>query len=192
KLEGWDADWQDVGNRREAFYNNLPPRNYRFRVVASNNSGVWNETGAVLDFSIAPAYYQTAWFRTLAVATFLLLLWAAYRIRLRVIERHEAEITALNESLMKAQEQERMRIAGELHDGVMQQISALSLMLGTARRQIPSELEAKAAVGEVQLKLIQVGTEVRHLSHDLHPAILKDAGLAEALRGYCQEFSNVR
>src|SRR5262249_9910386 len=59
KLEGWDREWQDVGNRRQAFYNNLPPRNYRFRVIASNNSGVWNEAGASLDFSIAPAYYQT-------------------------------------------------------------------------------------------------------------------------------------
>jgi len=192
KLEGWDHDWQDVGNRRQAFYNNLPPRNYRFRVNASNNSGVWNETGAVFDFSIAPAYYQTAWFRTLAVAMLASLLWVAHRIRLRIVERHEAEISALNERLMKAQEQERIRIAGELHDGVMQQISALSLMLGTARRQIPSELEAKAAVGEVQLKLIQVGTDVRQLSHDLHPAMLKEAGLPEALRAYCEEFTNVR
>src|SRR5262249_33418968 len=46
KLEGWDRDWQDVGTRRQAYYNNLPPRSYRFQVVASNNSGVWNETGA--------------------------------------------------------------------------------------------------------------------------------------------------
>jgi hypothetical protein len=42
KLEGYDRDWQDVGNRRQAFYGNLSPRNYRFRVIASNNSGVWN------------------------------------------------------------------------------------------------------------------------------------------------------
>ena len=64
KLEGYDGDWQDVGNRRQAFYTNLSPTNYRFRVIACNNSGVWNETGASLNFSIAPAYYQTAWFRT--------------------------------------------------------------------------------------------------------------------------------
>jgi hypothetical protein len=63
KLEGFDGDWQDVNNRRQAYYTNLPPGNYRFRAIASNNSGVWNETGAVLDFAIAPAYYQTAWFR---------------------------------------------------------------------------------------------------------------------------------
>ena len=59
KLEGYDGDWQDAGNRRQAFYTNLSPTNYRFRVIASNNSGVWNEAGASLNFSIAPAYYQT-------------------------------------------------------------------------------------------------------------------------------------
>jgi signal transduction histidine kinase/ligand-binding sensor domain-containing protein len=190
KLEGQDADWHDAGDRRQALYNDLRPATYRFRVVASNDAGVWNETGAGLDFSIAPAYYQTAWFRTLAVVMLLSLLWSAYRIRLRVIERHQAEITALNESLMKAQEQERTRIAGELHDGVMQQISALSLVLGTGKRQ--PEADAKKTMADVQRKLIEVGTEVRQLSHNLHPPMLKDAGLPEALRGYCEEFSRVR
>jgi len=67
KLEGWDRDWRNVGNRRQAFYNNLPPRNYRFRVMACNNSGVCNEAGTFLDFSVAPAYYQTWWFRPLCL-----------------------------------------------------------------------------------------------------------------------------
>jgi signal transduction histidine kinase len=168
---------------------NLAPGNYRFRVTASNDSGVWNEEGAVLDFSIAPAYYQTAWFRALAFGALLSSLWAAYRIRLRVVERHQAEISALNERLMKAQEQERIRIAGELHDGVMQQISALGLMLGTGKRQ--SESNAKATMADVQQKLIRMG-EVRQLSHDLHPLALKEGGLPEALRGYCDEFSQLR
>jgi signal transduction histidine kinase/ligand-binding sensor domain-containing protein len=190
KLEGRDRDWQDVGTRRQAYYTDLSPGNYRLRVVASNNSGAWNETGAALDFSVAPAYYQTIWFRTLAVATFLSLLWAAHRTRLRIVERHEAEISALNERLMKAQEQERTRIAGELHDGVMQQISALSLVLGTGKRQ--PEADAKQTMADVQRKLIEVGAEVRQLSHNLHPPTLKDAGLPEALRGYCEDFSHVR
>ena len=67
KLEGRDRDWQDAGNRRQAFYTNLAPGNYRFRVMACNNSGVWNEEGDTLDFSIAPAYWQTNWFRALCV-----------------------------------------------------------------------------------------------------------------------------
>jgi hypothetical protein len=53
KLEGWDSDWQDAGNRRQAFYSNLPPKNYRFRVMACNNSGVWNTAGSSLEFSVA-------------------------------------------------------------------------------------------------------------------------------------------
>jgi signal transduction histidine kinase len=190
-LERRDRDWQDLGTRRQAFYTDLAPGSYRFRVKGSNNGGVWDEDGASLEFSVAPAYYQTSWFRAASAAIFALLLWAGYRVRVGVIERHEADITALNERLMKAQEQERMRIAGELHDGVMQQISALTLMLGTARRQIPEDLPAKAAVGDVQKKLIQVGTDVRQLSHDLHPASLKEQGLPDALRAYCDEFSRV-
>ena len=67
KLEGRDRDWQDVGTRRQAFYTDLGPGTYRFRVIASNNSGVWNEAGATLEFSIAPAYYQTRWFQAAIV-----------------------------------------------------------------------------------------------------------------------------
>jgi len=72
----------------------------------------------------------------------------------------------------------------------MQQISALSLVLGTGKRQ--PEADAKKTMADVQRKLIEVGTEVRQLSHDLHPPMLKDAGLPEALRGYCEEFSRIR
>src|ERR1700746_2923756 len=82
KLEGYDRDWQDVGTRRQAFYTNLSPGNYRFRVRASNNSGLWNEAGASFDFSVAPAYYQTSWFRALVVAALLALLAGFYRLRL--------------------------------------------------------------------------------------------------------------
>ena len=92
KLEGRDRDWQDVGNRRRAFYTDLPPGNYRFRVIACNNSGVWNEQGAALDFAIAPAYWQTNWFRALCVVAFFALLWAVYRARVRQLRRQEKKL----------------------------------------------------------------------------------------------------
>jgi signal transduction histidine kinase len=189
QLEGHDSDWQDVATRRQAFYTNLRPGNYRFRVTASNNSGVWNETGASLAFSVAPAYYQTTWFPVLVVGMLVGVVWTAHRVRLRIVEKHEREISALNERLMKAQEQERIRIAGELHDGVMQEMLAVTMMLGTAKRRIPNESDAKATIDKVQEKLIQVGTDIRQLSHDLHPPILQEAGLPEAVRGYCEQFS---
>ena len=190
KLEGQDRDWREVVNERRVQYSNLPPGDYRFRVIACNESGVWNEAGDTLEFRLAAAYYQTIWFRSLAAATLAALLFAGFRVRMRIVERHAGEITALNERLMKAQEQERARIAGELHDSVMQQITALSLVLGTAKRKIASDAEAKEMVADVQRRLIDVGTEVRELSHDLNPPILKQAGLPEALRGYCESFGN--
>jgi ligand-binding sensor domain-containing protein len=76
QLEGQDRNWREVVNDREVQYSNLPPRDYVFRVSAANNSGVWNEAGDTLHFSIEPAYYQTIWFRALCVTGFLALLWA--------------------------------------------------------------------------------------------------------------------
>ena len=99
KLEGLDYEWQDVGTRRQAFYTNLPPRNYRFLVMACNNSGVWNKQGASMDFTIDPAYYQTSWFRALCVAAFLALLWAAYLMRVRHLQQHERKLRDVVETI---------------------------------------------------------------------------------------------
>ena len=199
KLEGQDKDWREVVNDRRVEYSNLAPKNYRFRVIACNNSGVWNEAGDALNFSIAPTYYQTPWFRTLCVLTFLALLWTVFQIRVRALKRHQAlleqhqtEVRALNEQMVKAQEAERVRIAGELHDGVLQQITSLTLRLAKVKRQVPPNSEATATVTDLQQQLIKVGTDIRHISHELHPALLQEAGLPAALSAYCEEFSQVR
>ncbi len=70
KLEGQDTDWREVVKQRRVECSNLPPRHYRFRVMACNNS-VRNEEGAALDFAVDPAYWQTNWFRALCAAAFL-------------------------------------------------------------------------------------------------------------------------
>jgi len=87
RLDGYDHDWHDAGTRRQAFYTDLPPGKYTFRVIASNSDGIWNENAARLEFSVAPAYYQTNWFRALCTVVFLALLWAAFRLRLRHLQR---------------------------------------------------------------------------------------------------------
>ena len=106
-----------------------------------------------------------------------------------MVEKHQHEITALNERLMKAQEQERIRIAGELHDGVMQDMLAVTMMLGSAKRRIPDNSDARATIDKAQQKLVQAGTDLRQLSHDLHPPLLQDAGLPGAVQAYCEQFS---
>jgi PAS domain S-box-containing protein len=99
KLEGQDPDWREVVNDREVQYSNLAPGNYRFRVAASNNSGIWNEAGDVADFSIAPAYYQANWFRALLAATVLALMWAAYQFRVRQLQRESKQLRDVIETI---------------------------------------------------------------------------------------------
>ena len=99
RLDGHDRDWQDAGTRREAFYTDLGPGKYRFRVIACNSSGVWNEQGATLDFAIAPAYWQTNWFRALCVAAFLALIYGAYRFRVRQLRRQEKKLRDVVETI---------------------------------------------------------------------------------------------
>jgi signal transduction histidine kinase len=132
KLEGYDRDWQDVGNRRQAFFTNLSPRSYRFRVMASNNSGVWNEAGASLDFSVAPAYYQTTWFRLSSVAAGLALLAALYQLRLRYL-KHEFNVS------LEARVGERTRIARDLHDTLLQSFQGVLLKFYAATFKVSDE-----------------------------------------------------
>ncbi len=95
RLEGHDEEWQEPRDRRQAFYTNLAPGNYRFHVKASNNSGIWNEQGAQLAFSIAPAFYQTTWFRLACVALFAGIILGGVRLRLRRLRLEEKRLRAV-------------------------------------------------------------------------------------------------
>ena len=99
KLEPIDADWRSAGAKRQASYSNLGPGSYRFRVVASNNDGVWNETGAFLSFTIAPAWYQTVWFRILCTASFLGILWMIHQLRTWKLRRKEQDLREVIETI---------------------------------------------------------------------------------------------
>jgi PAS domain S-box-containing protein len=92
KLEGYDSAWIDAGARRVAYYTSIPPGAYRFRVIASNNDGVWNETGAVVAFSLAPYFYQTAWFYLLAGAALVLLGVSLNWLRVKQLARRNQEL----------------------------------------------------------------------------------------------------
>jgi PAS domain S-box-containing protein len=113
KLEGHDSEWQDPGTRRQAFYSDLPPANYRFRVIASNNDGVWNEEGANLAFSVAAAWFQTWRFRAGSLAALLALLWCIYRLRVRSIHQRSQQLAFINTKL-EAQIAENANLYTEL------------------------------------------------------------------------------
>ncbi|WP_161596268.1 sensor histidine kinase [Rhodanobacter glycinis] len=120
QLLGMDKGWTDAGTRRQAFYTNLKPGTYTFKVIAANNDGVWNETGAAITFRIPPTFFQTIWFQILLAVVFAALLWFLFLIRLH---QHRKRIeTGLRERVM-----ERERIARELHDTLLQGFEMLVL-----------------------------------------------------------------
>jgi PAS domain S-box-containing protein len=103
--------------------------------------------------------------------------------------QREAEIRALSARLIKAQEEERTRISRELHDDLSQQIAALSIGMGNLKRSLPEQQqEPRNQSDRIQQRLVGLSEAIRRISHELHPAILEHAGLAAALRGYCEEF----
>jgi signal transduction histidine kinase/ligand-binding sensor domain-containing protein len=175
-LEGRDIDWQDVGTRRQAFYTDLGPGSYRFRVKGSNNSGVWNEDGATLEFAIAPAYYQTRWFATLVVASVFVVLWAGYRVRVREVARDYQR--RLDERV-----NERTRIARELHDTLLQSFHGLLLRFQTASYLLPSRpAEAKDKLDTAIEQAARAITEGRDAVQGLRASTVERNDLAVAIR----------
>lgn len=104
--------------------------------------------------------------------------------------RKESEIQALGARLIGAQEEERKRLARELHDDLTQQIAALSLAVGNLKKHMPEErADERAQSDRIHQKLVQVAETVRRISHELHPAVLRYSGLVPALRSHCDECS---
>jgi signal transduction histidine kinase/ligand-binding sensor domain-containing protein/CheY-like chemotaxis protein len=95
RLEGFDRDWNEAGNRREAFYTNVPPGRYTFRVQAANEDGVWNQTGASVDLRLRPRFSQTPWFYAAIALLTAGLSFAAYHLRVRGLQRRQAQLIGL-------------------------------------------------------------------------------------------------
>jgi signal transduction histidine kinase/ligand-binding sensor domain-containing protein len=182
-LEGHDKGWQEPGTRRQAFYNDLRPGHYRFRVTACNNSGVWNEAGTFLDFSIAPAYYQTAWFRAACVGFVLLLLWAFYQLRLQQLHRQ------FNIGL-EARVNERTRIARDLHDTLLQTLHGLMFQFQAVRNLMPRRPdEAMRSLDEAITETEKALTEGRNAIQGLRSEPIAKGDLAELLKATSQELA---
>jgi signal transduction histidine kinase/ligand-binding sensor domain-containing protein len=180
KLEGHDTEWQEAGTRRQAFYNDLRPGNYQFRVTAGNNDGVWNENGATLDFSIAPAWYQTRWFLFLCVLSGLLLVWALYRLRVRQIRKSLG--ARFDERLS-----ERTRMARELHDTFLQTLQGSKLVAEDALEKSSDPVQLRRAMEKLLVWLEQAVREGRTALNSLRTSTTQTNDLAEAFKRAAEE-----
>jgi signal transduction histidine kinase len=180
RLEGRDAGWQEPGTRRQAFYSDLRPGKYRFRVIACNNDGVWNEVGASLDFSVAPAWYQTNWFRVLCAAIFFLIAWTIYRLRVRQIARVMS--ARFDERLY-----ERTRMARDLHDTFLQTIQGSKLVADDALDPSTDPARMRRAMEQLSAWLGRATQEGRAAVNALRTSATEENDLAAAFRRAMEE-----
>jgi signal transduction histidine kinase/ligand-binding sensor domain-containing protein len=180
RLEGHDAGWQEPGTRRQAFYSDLQPGRYRFQVIASNEDGVWNETGATFDLSVAPAWYQTTWFLVVCVLAGLLSVWTVYRLRMRQVSR--ALGARFDERLA-----ERTRIARDLHDTLLQTIQGSKLVVDDALEQPDDFMRMRHVVEQLSQWLQRAVQEGRTALNSLREPTIPANDLAEALKRATEE-----
>ncbi|MET3722592.1 sensor histidine kinase [Sphingomonas trueperi] len=160
RLEGIDTDWVDAGARRLASYANLGPGTYRFQVIAANADGVWNRTGATLNFEIRPTFWQSTPFKLLCAVALLGLLWGTYALRLRVV-------AARIRLRMTERFEERERIARELHDTLLQGIQAVTLRFQRVVNELPDQQPARGSLLQALDVADQVIAEGRDRVQDL-------------------------
>jgi signal transduction histidine kinase/ligand-binding sensor domain-containing protein len=186
KLEGQDKDWQDAGTRREAFYTNLSPGPYQFRVIACNNDGVWNETGTVLHFDVLPAFYQTVTFRILGVLFFVAILWSLYLLRVHSIEQRHLERNRAEEMLRHA----RAELAH------INRVSTMGELTASLAHEIKQPIGAAVTNAETCLRLIDRRDpdlpEAREAASEMIKDARRAADIIERVRSLFRKDSSPR
>lgn len=183
KLDGVDRDWQDVGTRRSAYYTKLRPGQYTFHVIACNNDGVWNETGATMELSVAPAWFQTRWFAALSVAFVIFLVGGVYHLRMRQVA---ADINARFDERLA----ERTRIAQELHDTLLQGFLSASMQVHVATDRLPPNSPSKAILTRALDVMSQVIEEGRNALRGLRLSRNSPLDLEQAFAAIRQELES--
>jgi signal transduction histidine kinase/ligand-binding sensor domain-containing protein len=181
---GAGEPWQDAGPRRTAYFTDLDPGDYTFRVTAANNDGVWNETGAAIEFTIPPAFYQTRWFYALCALALVGLLTLIYKVRMR-------QVAVQVRGRLEARLAERERIARELHDTLLQGMQGLIWRFQAATDRIPPDEPARQLMTQSLDRADQLLGESRDKVKDLRPAASDVVDLAQAVATEGEQFSEL-
>ncbi|WP_198283469.1 sensor histidine kinase [Sphingomonas sp. PAMC 26605] len=160
RLDGFDTRWIDPGMRREAFYTNLPPGRYRFLVIAANEDGKWNDTGAELQFELPPTIFQSLWFKGACFLALVGLIALLYHLRVR-------HVAGQVRAHLEARIAERERIARALHDTLLQSVQGLVLRFQAAADRIKLGDPNKELLERALLRADGIIVEAREHVQDL-------------------------
>ncbi len=187
KLEGFNDNWIDVGNQRTAIYSKIPPGEYTFKVTAAANNGVWDDQGASFSLAVTPPFWQTAWFIGILLGLFTGTGYLFYLNRTNRFREENERQKKFTEQLIESQENERRRIASELHDGLGQQILVIKNRVELAQQQLKDNPGITEQLDEIQHSAKQSIADVRNISHALRPVLLEKFGLTDALMELCEQ-----
>ncbi len=179
-LEGFDATWQLADRSREAVYARLAPRTYRFRVAATIDGDHWSELTEPLVFTVRPAFYQRLWFMALCGLVVAGLLWLLYLMRVRYI-------TSRIKDRLEQRSNERLRIARELHDTLLQSIHGLMLRFHYATEQLEQEHPARSSLQTALQRADSLIVEGRNRVQDLRGEADRNTSLANMIAQHVVE-----
>jgi len=188
-LEGIDKDWNNVGNVRTANYTDIEPGEYIFRVKGSNNDGVWNEEGASIKITITPPWWQTWWFKSCGAALILATVGFGFKKRVSKLKKEKQAQEEFSRKLIESQEEERKRIASELHDTIAHDILLTKSKALLALRNPNDNENLKNALNEISDMSSETINDVRGISYNLHPHQLERLGFSAAIESIIKDIS---
>jgi signal transduction histidine kinase/ligand-binding sensor domain-containing protein len=181
KLEGLDKDWVEAGTRRTAYFSHVPPGEYVFAVIGANRDGVWNLEGVKIPVTVVPPYWRTWWFSTLMVCAFIAVVLLLYMRRIAAFKRERAAQEAFSQQLIESQENERKRLAAELHDSLAQSLLVIKNRAMMAMRGLNNESNTFEQLNEISTTTDLAIDEVSEISYNLRPYQLDRLGLGSAI-----------
>lgn len=187
KLSGLNNTWVEAGNRNKAYYTNIPPGTWTFHVIGSNNDGVWNMTGDSVTITVTPPFWKTWWFYSLVGLFFVFTGPSIYYLRITQLKKEKRAQQHFAQKLINSQEQERRRIAMELHDGLGQQILVIKNRAEMALKDVNDPKRTSEQLREIAHSAVSSINDVRGISHDLRPVHLEQFGLTETVKNLCEQ-----
>jgi signal transduction histidine kinase len=182
RLDGVDAAWLDADSTRTAVYTDIPVGMHSFHIRACSSDGVWDRAGIIYRITQQPFFYQTVWFRLVALAAIGLILAALYYLRLR-------QLAVQIQNRLEERLGERERIARELHDTLLQSVQGLTLRFQAVAERIPESEPARQMMEKALDRADQVLAEGRDRVKSLRTGMKRVSDLPQTLAEAAQELA---